>query len=295
MDYDKEKFDIFLYLNNKEDETTEEFKKYISKTTNIINLSDIEAINKIRNDKIDIIVNLMGLTSEHRLPLFKNRLAKRQVLWCGYNNTTGIDQMDYLIADKNSVYKDEENLYTEDIIYLKDIWMCHSGFPIKREFNEAPINNNKFITFGSFNNFRKINDNVINVWSSILKQVPNSKLILTPSDTASSHKISEKFYEKGILNSIEFQSYKKDFIAHLNEYKKIDIALDTFPCNGVTTSFESIWMGVPVLTMKGYNFASRAGESINKNLNLDELICVSEDDYIQKAIFISKNKKKLFI
>ena len=293
MNYDKKKFDIFLYFNNKEDDTTKEFKTYISKTKNMMSLSDIEVINTIRNDKIDIMINLMGVSSDHRLQLFKNRLAKKQILWCGYNNTTGIKQIDYLISDKNSIHESEKNLYTEEIIYLKDIWSCHSGFSRKREFNEAPMLKNKFITFGSFNNFRKINDEVINAWSSILKQVPNSKLILTPSDTASPYMISEKFHKKGVINSIKFQSHKKDFNEHLSQYNKIDIALDTFPYNGVTTSFESIWMGVPVLTIKGYNFISRAGESINKNLGLDELIAENEDDYIKKAISLSKTKDKI--
>ena len=293
IDYDKDKFEIFLYLNNKEDETTKKFKNYIPKTKNVMNLSDIEAINTIRNDKIDIMINLMGVSSENRLQLFKNRLAKKQVLWCGYNNTTGIDQMDYLISDKNSIFESEKNLYTEKIIYLKDIWSCHSGFSRKREFNEAPMIKNEYITFGSFNNFRKINDEVINAWSTILKQVPNSKLILTPSDTASSHLISDKFDKKGVLNSIKFQSHIKNFNEHLDQYNKIDIALDTFPYNGVTTSFESIWMGVPVLTIKGYNFISRAGESINKNLGLDQLIAENENDYIEKAIFLSKEKNKI--
>ena len=293
IDYDKDKFEIFLYLNNKEDETTKKFKNYIPKTKNVMNLSDIEAINTIRNDKIDIMINLMGVSSENRLQLFKNRLAKKQVLWCGYNNTTGIDQMDYLISDKNSIFESEKNLYTEKIIYLKDIWSCHSGFSRKREFNEAPMIKNEYITFGSFNNFRKINDEVINAWSTILKQVPNSKLILTPSDTASSHLISDKFDKKGVLNSIKFQSHIKNFNEHLDQYNKIDIALDTFPYNGVTTSFESIWMGVPVLTIKGYNFISRAGESINKNLGLDQLIAENENDYIEKAIFLSMEKNKI--
>ena len=293
MNYDKEKFDIFLYFNNKEDDTTKEFKDYIPRTKNMLGESDIDVINSIRNDKIDIMINLMGVSSEHRLELFKNRLAKKQVLWCGYNNTTGIDQMDYLISDKNSIYTDEKKFYSEEIIYLRDIWSCHSGFSKKREFNEAPVIKNKFITFGSFNNFRKINDEVINAWSKILKKVPNSKLVLTPSDSASLHLISEKFLKKGVLNSIKFQSYKKDFDVHLNQYNKIDFALDTFPYNGVTTSFESIWMGVPVLTIKGYNFISRAGESINKNLGLDELISENEDDYIEKAISISKDKNKI--
>ena len=127
----------------------------------------------------------MGITSNQKLSLIKNRIAKKQVAWCGYNNTTGVEQMDYLISDKYSILKNEVNLYSEKIIYLENIWNCHSGFSEKREYIEPPFKINKYITFGSFNNFRKINDSVINVWSSILKQIPNSKLILAPSATAS--------------------------------------------------------------------------------------------------------------
>ncbi len=294
INYNKEKFNIFIYFNNqKEDQTSNEFKKYVFKSRNIFHLNDIEAINLIRSDKIDIIIDLMGITSSHRLPLFKNRIAKNQLLWCGYNNTTGVDHMDYLISDKYLILENEENLYSEKIIRLENIWNCHSGFSGNREFIEPPFKTNKYVTFCSFNNFRKINDNVINVWSSILKKVPNSKLILSPSDTASFSIISKKFKNKGVLDSIIFQTYKKNYEDHLNEYKNIDIALDTFPYNGVTTSFEAIWMGVPVLTIKGYNFNSRTGESINNNLDLKELVSESEEDYIKKAVSYCADTDKI--
>ena len=294
VDHDKEKINIFLYINNKkEDGTTKELKKYSFKSTNISGLEDVDAINTIRNDKIDIMIDLMGFTSDHRLQLFKNRLANKQVSWCGYLNTTGLDQMDYIITDKHLILKNEENLYSEKVIKLDNIWNSHAGFPFEREFIIAPFNSNKFITFGSFNNFRKINEKVIDVWSSILKNIENSKLILKSSDVCEINKISEKFKKNGVVDSVKFLPHKKNLSEHLNEYKKIDIALDTFPFNGVTTSFEAIWMGVPVLALKGYNCYSRSGESINKNLNLDDLIAENENDYIEKAISLTKNKKVL--
>jgi len=292
--YDAEKFQINLYLNNKiEDETTNEFKKYVSKTLNITNLSDIEAINEIRDDQLDILFDLSGFSSNHRLTLLKNRLAPIQVSWCGYCNTLGIKEVDYLIADKNLIYENEQNQYSEKIIYLSKIWNCHSGYNIKRSKLEIPVKKNNFITFGSFNNFLKINDDVIKVWSLILKNVKNSKLILKSSIPISKKKILEKFKKNGIINSVEFIEYKKNFEDHLNEYKNIDIALDTFPWNGVTTSFEAIWMGVPVITMKGFNFNSRCGESINHNLGFDNLIADNQQDYVQKATSLAENNKDL--
>ena len=166
---------------------------------------------------------------------------------------------------------------------MPKIWNCHSGIDIKRTFNEPPFLKNNFVTFASFNNYSKINKSVIETWSKILKEVKNSKLILKSSSPRITDILSEKFHNQGVLDSVEFMNTKTNFEDHINLYKKVDIALDTFPYNGVTTSFESIWMGVPVITMKGYNFNSRCGESINKNLNLTSMIADDENDYISKA------------
>jgi len=292
-EYNNSEFDIYLYINNKEDSTTEKFKKLCKKTLNIKNLNDVEAINAIRNDKIDILIDLMAITSDQRLALLKNRLAPIQISWCGYCNTSGLDQMDYLIADKNLINKNEVELYSEKIILLPKIWNCHIGFNRERKKNLSPAINNKYITFGSFNNFRKISDDVIMAWSEILKKVPNSKLILKASDSASIIILSNKFKKNNVLNQIYFQPHKKNFEDHLNEYNKIDISLDTFPYNGVTTSFEAIWMGVPVVTLKGFNFNSRCGESINKNMNLEHLIGQNKHDYINKTISLAADLNKL--
>ena len=294
--FDKNKFNINIYLGCKkhqEDATTQEFRNYVDKMINIVNMSDVEVINLIRNDKIDILIDLMGLISNHRLSLYKNRLAPTQITWCGFQNTTGIKEMDYIIVDKNLIFEDEEKLYSEKILYMEDIWNCHCGFDIPRLQTSAPIAKNKFITFGSFNNYNKINDRVIKVWSKILKKVKNSKLILKSSNASFRSAMAEKFRKNDVINSVEFLSYKENFEDHLNQYKKIDIALDPFPYNGVTTSFEAIWMGVPVLTMKGFNYNSRSGESINKNLNLQELIAENENDYIDIAVSLEKNVENL--
>ena len=296
VNYDRNKFNISIYDGNKpdkEDSTTRDFKQYVDNMTNIRNIDDIGVINLVRNDKIDILIDLMGLTSNHRLSLYKNRLAPIQITWCGFQNTTGIKEMDYIIVDKNLIFEDEEKLYSEKILYMEDIWNCHCGFDIPRLQTSAPIAKNKFITFGSFNNYNKINDRVIKVWSKILKKVKNSKLILKSSNASFRSAMAEKFRKNDVINSVEFLSYKENFEDHLNQYKKIDIALDTFPYNGVTTSFEAIWMGVPVLTMKGFNYNSRSGESINKNLNLQELIAENENDYIDIAVSLEKNVENL--
>jgi len=292
--YDKEKFQISLYLNNKnDDQDTSFFKTLVSKSLNISTKEDEEAINIIRDDGPGIIIDLMGLSGENRVTLFKNRLAPIQVTWLGYCNTTGLNEMDYIIADPNLIYDEEKNFYSEKIIFLPHIWNCHSGFDLDRIESQVPYFSNKYITFGSFNNFSKITDQTIFVWSDILKNVSSSKLILKSSTKVQSTRLKQMFKKNGVAESVSFAEMKKNFKDHINLYNQIDIALDTFPYNGVTTSFESIWMGVPVLTMKGFNFNSRCGESINKNLGTKELIAEDEKEYVFKAIELAGNKEKL--
>ena len=287
------KFEIYLYLDNYiEDENTNEFKTLAKKSINVSNLEDIDAFNLIREDNIDIMFDVTGMTTSSRVALFKNRLAPKQISWLGYCNTSGLDNMDYLIADRNLIYKDEEKNYSENIIYLPNIWNCHSGLNSERSESEAPCLKEKNITFGSFNNFNKINDKVIYVWSQILEKVKNSKLILKSSLKMNRDYLKQEFNKYGVLDSIIFLE-KRKLESHYNLYKQIDIALDTFPYNGVTTTFEAISMGVPVITMKGYNFNSRCGESIIKNLGIDSLIASEEEDYISKAIKMANDRNKL--
>ena len=291
LSYDKNKFEVILILNNsKEDKSTENFRNLVDETINISKLSNVDAVNQVRELKLNIIVDLMGYTSTQRIELFKNRMAKTQVIWMGYCNTTGLENMDYIISDPNLIHKDEEKFYSEKVIYLPNIWNTHCGFDFERKENPPPFVNNKYFTFGSFNNFDKINPEVVSTWSKILKKVNNSKLLLkTSSKRLATKRLEELFKKEDVLESVKFIDRAEKFNDHLDNYNLIDIALDTFPYNGVTTSFEAIWMGVPVLTMSGYNFNSRCGESINKNLNMEQLIAKDEDDYIQKIVNLTNN------
>ena len=289
--YDKKKYEIILILNNpKEDQLTKDFKNLVDETINIWNLDNVSALNRLRELRLDLLVDLMGYTSTNRIEIFKNRAAKKQIIWMGYCNTSGLENMDYIISDPNLICSNEEKFYAEKVIYLPKIWNSHCGFDTERIENPPPFLKNKFFTFGSFNNFDKINSDVISVWSNILKKINNSKLILKTSKIKHGlERLKALFKENGVLDSIKFIGREKEFKDHLNAYNEIDIALDTFPYNGVTTSFEAIWMGVPVLTMAGYNFNSRCGESINKNLGMDEMIARDESDYFQKIVNLSNN------
>jgi protein O-GlcNAc transferase len=294
LNYDKNKIEIYLFANEINDnDISTEIYQLVYKTINISKLSDLNALNKIRELNLDIMIDLMGYTSRNRIGLFKNRIAKKQLTWMGYCNTTGLKNMDYIISDHNLIKPNEEKFYLEKVKYLPEIWNCHEGFNFERKENLPPFLKNNYITFGSFNNPAKINEDVVDCWSKILRNIKNSKLIIKCGNNIQKLiRIEKLIEERGISKSVIFHKPIEDKKDHLNLYKKIDIALDTFPYNGVTTSFEAIWMGVPVLTMAGYNFNSRCGESINKNLNLEYLIAKDEEEYVSKAINLSNNTKK---
>ena len=291
LNYNKDEIDIYLISNQKDFTTVSiEITNLVFKTIDISQFSDLEALNKIRKFNLDIIIDVMGYTSRNRIGLFKNRIAKKQIIWMGYCNTTGLKNMDYIITDPNLIYENEKDLYAEQVLYLPEIWNTHCGFDFEREENPPPLIKNNYVTFGSFNNPSKINENVIACWAKILENIKNSKLIIKcPSDKQQLIRLKKSLKEKRVLDSVIFHTSFDNKKDHLNLYKNVDIALDTFPYNGVTTSFEAIWMGVPVLTMAGYNFNSRCGESINKNMGMEQLIAKDENDYVQKVFNLTNN------
>ena len=164
------------------------------------------------------------------------------------------------------------------------------------EVSEAPSDKNKIFTFGSFNNFQKISNKTISTWSKILNNT-SSRIILKNS-IMNNDEINQNLIEKFLKNNvkedkIQIINFQKESLDHLSLYDQIDLSLDTFPYNGVTTTFESVLMGVPVLTIKGFNFNSRCGESINKNLKLENFIAEDYSDYYLKALNFYKNKNYL--
>ena len=290
----KDKFYLVAISNSKtNDNTNEELRLLFDEWIEINSLDDLNAINLIRQKKLDIIFDVMGVTSENRITLFKNKISPIQVSWLGYCNTTGLNEIDYIFCDPNLIFNEEEKYYSEKVKKLPEIWNSHPGFNYKRKKIELPFIKNNYFTFGSFNNFNKVSDLTLKCWSEILKKTNNSKLILKSSIHYNLENFLERLKRYEIYDHVKILERSDDFSFHLDQYDEIDLALDTFPYNGVTTSFEALWKGIPVLTIDGYNFNSRCGSSIMKNSGNEYLIAKDQKDYISKAIFLSQNKDKL--
>lgn len=292
---DKSKFELFAFsnLNLKEhDQVTNFYKLNFNEWYDINSLSDKIAVNLIRSKNIDFLFDLSGFTRGNRINVIANRCAKNQISWLGYNNTIGLKNVDYLLSDHYLINENEKNLYTEKILFMPSIWNAMCVPEYLPDIIEKNIDKDNTFIFGSFNNFKKISNDVIKTWSKILNTIAGSKLYLKNSSGYNQdlyNNLFSKFIKEKVDNEkIIFlnRSSDKEF---LKDYNKIDLALDTFPYPGVTTSFQAYLMGVPVLTMKGFNMNSRCGFSINKNLKMDTLIAENIEDYIQKAISFKKN------
>ena len=293
-----EKFELIAYSNsNRMDEITLELKKRFNVWRKINHLSDTEVINLIGKDSVDILFDLSGHTAKNRLSIFVNKAAPVQVTWLGYNASTGLKEIDYIIVDPYVVPLSDQKYFSEKIFQLPNTFQCISiNDDIK--IDHSRYQNKRDIVFGSFNNLSKINDGVIYVWSEILKKVENSKLFLKAKQLDNLiivKNIKKKFQKNGInTEKIITEGRSKTRKEMLTKYNQIDIALDPFPYSGITTSLEANWMGVPLLTKKGNNFYSRIGTSINKNLDMEDWIANNEKDYILKAISKASDLEKLF-
>ena len=276
------------------DQMTRDLKVSFNEWHDVFQIDDKKLVQFIRSLDLDILIDLNGYTYKNRINILKARCAPIQVLWLGYCNSLGIKNIDYLISDPNLIKKGEEDLYSEKIIFMPKIWNALSKPDNLPEIKINKKDKSSFV-FGSFNNFQKISLDTIKIWSKIL-QKSNSKLILKNSLHFNEKKVNEilleKFAKENVdLNKIEILSRTKTAQQHIESFNNIDLSLDTFPYPGVTTSFQSILMGVPVLTMKGFNFNSRCGESINRNLELDDFIGQDEEDYLKKALLIKSRNQ----
>ena len=292
-------FEIFGYSNSsQEDAVTARLKSYADHWRNIALLSDEAVAQQIRNDKIDILVDLNGYTALNRVSVFARKPAPVQVSWLGYPNTTGLSAMEYRLTDG---FADPvgmtEHLYSEKLMRLPECFSCYKPPLDAPEVSETPAQKKKYVTFGSFNHHAKITPPVMAIWARILQAVPRSRLTIKNFGLGAKtvqHEVHSMFRGLGIApERLELLGHDRSQNDHLARYRDIDIALDPFPYNGATTTCEALWMGVPVITLAGKTHAGRVGMSQMSNLRLTDLISRTPEEYIATAIQLASDLERL--
>lgn len=285
--HDRRRFEIYCYsVGRSHDATTDRLVALADCWREMVGVPPEALARQVREDGIDILVDLAGHTGDNRLGAFAMRPAPVQISWIGYPATTGLAEMDYYLTDS---YCDPpgmtEHLYSERLFRLPRTFCCYMP---PMEF--PPVGQSPFlacggITFGSFNNFGKVTGSQISLWARILAAVPGSRLYLKSMalGTASvKQAVLDQFATHGIApERILMRVVTSTPLEHLAEYGKVDIALDTFPYNGTTTTCEALWMGTPVVSLAGKTHVSRVGVSLLENAGCPELIAATEDEYLQ--------------
>lgn len=291
-------FELFFYYNNNvDDQLTNELKKYSTiGWREIANLTNEEIVEIIREDRIDILIDLSGHTDKNKLEVFAYKPAPLQVTYLGYPNTTGLKTIDYRLVDSFTDPEDCGSDVVETLIRLDECFLCYQPFKHIEPKNKKRTQNSK-ITFGSFNNSKKLNTSTIRVWCEILKKVPESVLFLKSSvfsDEDIKNEIKKLFISHNIdSDRLIFKGRITGYEDHMREYEKVDICLDPFPYNGTTTTFEALYMGCPVITLEGERHSGRVGFSILTNLHMEQYIACNEHDYVTKAVQLAKDRDNL--
>jgi len=286
------------YTHSKRDDYTQLIADASFQFDHVWDFDDQALASKIERDGIDILVDLNGHSAEGRTSLLARRVAPVQISWLGYPNTTGLATVDYRIGDLTTDPDPEGQLLCrEKLIRLPRLFSVYNPIMPPPSVAPGPYTKLKYVTFGSFNNIKKINAGVISCWSEILKQVPDSRLLIKcPSMNFPSlqNELLQSFEEKGIDSGrIEFQGLVHGHKNHLEAFSRIDIHLDSFPYHGTTTTCESLLMGVPVVTMQGRDHRSRVGASLLNSVGHPEWVARDDQEYCKIAAELASNPTRL--
>ena len=267
-EHDRRSFEVFCYAEvATPDDKTAQFCKLADGWRTTVGMADSAIAERIRDDGIDILVDLAGHTANNRLLVFAERPAPVQVTWLGYPNTTGLSTMDYRLTDAIADPEgDAGTLYTETLVRLPRGFLCFAPAAHAPDIGEPPALAAGHVTFGSFNYLAKVTEEVVEIWANILNHVPRSRMLMKSHplvDEETRNRYRDMFGAHGIeTGRIELHSRVASKSGHLGAYGRVDVGLDTFPYNGTTTTCEALWMGVPVITLCGDRHASRVGTSI---------------------------------
>jgi protein O-GlcNAc transferase len=297
---DRAQFEIYLYHDHfREDEISARFKSLAAVWRNFVGLPDPVVERAIRADAPDILIDLAGHTGmTSRLPLYARRLAPVQINYLGYPNTTGLPAMDYRFTDALADPSGEADRFaTEKLVRFSSTAWSYSAPVDAPEPAPAPCLKNGYVTFGSFNTLAKITDRVLSLWAQVLHTVPNSRLRLKGQglgDPAVRAAYQSRFTRLGLpVDRIDFFERTAGTKEHLALYGEVDIALDTFPYHGTTTTCESLWMGVPVVSLAGDRHMSRVGASLLTAVGRSGWIASTPADYVRIATALAGDTAQL--
>jgi len=280
------RFRKFAFSNNKKvTDRTVRLRQNFDEWYDISLSADKDVYELIKHLNIHILIDLSGHTDFNRLPLFSLRPSPIQVSWIGYWASTGLSQMDYFISDNYLTPPNTTEKFSEKIIRMPSTRWCYTPH-YDFELSPLPCKENKYITYGCFNSYPKITEEIVYAWSQILKSVKNSKLFLMSkqfADTRIQDNLIQRFRDFGISDGRLIIKGPDTKANYMKCYSKVDIVLDTFPFTGGLTTLESLWMGVPVITLAGNNLVSRQGLSILNNLDLNDWVSYDIDHYVAIA------------
>ena len=295
VNYDKSRFEVYVYAKNKEDNIAQAIKSGVDGFRNVLFDPPKVAAQKIKDDEIDILVDLAGHTANNVMDIIVYKPAPVIISAIGWFDTTGVRAVDYFMVDKYTAPVGlNEKFFSEKMLRLQHSHFCYMWHDAPTVVNPAPCLKNGYVTFVSFNNPTKFTDEALRVWAKIVNAVPNSKLYL--KGKAFRDKYGTE-YMLGRLKAAGFSEdqliCEKDEQVYLDKYNRADIALDTFPYPGGGTTCDALYMGVPVITLVEDRYNSRFGYSLLTNCGLGELCAFSEEEYIKKAVDLANDWDRL--
>lgn len=296
--HDRDRFEITLFCHSSPDalKTNEADRSLWGDVVTILDMPHEQTLQEIKSRNIDIMVDLKGHTAGNRTKIFNMGAAPVQVAWLGFPGSTVNVDVDYVIGDPYVLRDTSKPYYHEKFARLPETYQpndpLNRPLPVQATRAELGLPEDAFV-FASFNTNRKVTAGVINLWCKILKSTPNSVIWILYNSDVSRVNILNKFFSEGIPAKRVFFMKKVPFEQHLNRITAADLGLDTFPYNGHTTTSEQLWSGLPVLTKKGTNFASRVSESLLSAIGVPELIAEDDQDYFDQAVAYAKNPASL--